>query len=739
MPAIPTIIPFQQCDSYSYEIVGEKGINLGKLTGAKFPIPPGFIVPSTVFETVLQHNVLKPKILELLDQIDFTQPESIHRIAKNIQAYIKNAEIPEDIAMQLLRAYHSLGENVFVAVRSSKTTRKEPHQHATFFNIQGDANTIESIKNVWANTFSPQRIQYRNNHGVDPVNVHIAVTVQTMIQSQTSGIIYSTDPVSHNKSLIRIQTLWGIVEDISNRTKEIDEYVIEKNTWEIIEEKLQKQTQERKRKLGTTKLHKVPQSRRNKKKLSNEHIKKLAQLAIKIQHFSFFPQEIEWAIENDSIYLLQTQQITHVPKNSTLPELLQKKQKLKPLVYGSPTHSGLVSGQARVVTHKHHIHSITNNEIVITENIKILPKEKINIISGLVLDNSVSHAEVKNFGIPVVSDTHVATSLLKTGQHITLHGQQGVVYSGTLHHEETSHIQTFSKNIQSQENPKLYISTGEPHIAKELKDMSIDGVGLFRTEYIIAKMGVHPKKLIREKKQKLFVHELVTGIEQIARTLKKQPIIVRTLDFTANEFLSLQFGNEYEEKEENPVLGYRGAFRYITDHDVFNAQLEAIAQLHKKGYTNIELMIPFIRTIDEWVLIQNHTESYFARKKVQVKKWMMVDTPSNVLQISRFLSRNVDGLAIGTRDLSMLLTGYDISNPDVAAHYYQKDPIIENMVEYIIEKGREYKVPVMICEHTLSRSLIEKLIQWKINAISVNKSQIEFVQQCIHDFTQTKK
>lgn len=725
------LIWFKDCSAHSTTLIGEKGVDLGRLKEAKVSIPNGFVISSATFQQ-LANKDLQQKMSEVFSRLSLHRPESVAEVSKLIQQLIRRIEWPEELIDQILAAYQKLGDNAFVAIRTSQTLHNLPTIHATSLNIQGDANVIEIIKKTWAALYSPSMIQWLYNHKVSPLDIHQAVVIQKMVQSKTAGIVSTQNVLTHNKRTVVIEAVWGLGEFYYTHKNQADQYEVEKNTWEIIAQSTRAQSTELVRKLGTTKQYPVPDSRKNKAKLTKEQLVQLAKVATKLQNFLFFPQQIEWAIEDDTIYVLQTQQLVE-------DEASQHSQTadLHPLLRGTGVVSGLISGKVRICKTDKDFKQLSTQEIAVLPELKKNHFASLKKVLGIIVDQSVYPRDVQYFGIPIIAHTQSATSVLKTGQVVTLFGQQGTIYNGKIENTTAELKSQFAPPVKA--TPKhriqLYVSSGEPRKAKELATLPVAGVGLLRAEYMVSQLGTHPKYLIHNNKESQFIRHLESGISAFCQQFPHQPLIYRLLDFTTHDFRQLTGGNASEPKELNPLIGYRGAFRQLSDTRVFDLELQALQKIRAAGYTNLHLMFPFVRSVEELVLLKQHVAKFDLTNEKLTEHWLMIDTPSVALQLEMFIKRGVNGIAIGARDLRALMTGIDIENEQEYSMMYQHDPAFMQMLRQIIRTGKTHNVPVMFCEHTVDQSLLELLVEEKVDRISVNATQIPYVAEYLKNST----
>jgi pyruvate,water dikinase len=758
MPNLPELVEFSQVDKSDVALVGGKGANLGEMARADLPVPPGFIVTSQAYYRVLDINQLKPQIQSILKKLDIHKTKQLNRAASQIKKLIVQAKVPDDLAQKIIKAYLKLGRGLtqaLVAVRSSATAEDLPDasfagQQRTFLNVSGEANLVQKVRACWASLFEPRAIFYRQEKGFDHFKVGIAVPVQKMIQSQVSGVMFTINPVTNDKTQIVIEAIWGLGEKIVQGAYTPDHYLVLKKEWKLLQEQLNPQTHQYILKHGRNQEVKLPKSKIKRRKLNKKQIISLAKLGEKIHQHYFFPQDIEWALEKNRFYIVQTRPVTTLSPRP-MPEFSTQQLKLR--LKGEPASPGTVSGYVRVLASAKEIDSLKPGEILVTDMTSpdFVPamKKAAAIITNQ--GGQTSHAAIvsRELGVPCVVGTEIATTALKTGQVITVKGQTGEIFLGAATKKSKKlKLTRTKKSAKSKDEPgylktvtKIYVNLGEPDLAELTAQKNVDGVGLLRAEFMIAQLGVHPKKLIQEKKSQSFIDQLAQGLTTFAKAFNPRPVVYRATDFKTNEYANLIGGKAFEPVEPNPMLGYRGAFRYINDPRVFELELEAIKRVRNRlGYKNLWLMLPFVRTLEELSQAKKLIAAQGLVRSASFQLWMMVEIPANVLLLEDFIKLGIDGISIGTNDLTMLILGVDRDNSEVAPIYDERNPAVLKALETIITTCRRKKISSSICGQAPSvyPDLTEKLVKWGISSISVSPDVIETTRQIVYQAEQKK-
>ncbi len=750
---LPEVVNFQDVDKEDGGLVGGKGANLGELVKAGFSIPPGFIVTAPAYFRVIDVNNLRPKIKAILSGLDHHQQPSLNAAAKQVKQLILRARIPDDLALAIIKAYLKLGRGsltTLVAVRSSATAEDLPGasfagQQETYLNIKGEANLIQSVRDCWASLFEPRAIFYRQERGFDHFKVGIAVPVQTMVQSQVSGIMFTVNPVTNDKNQIVIEAIYGLGEMIVQGAYTPDHYLVQKATYKILQKQVNPQTKQLQLFQNGNKERKVKLSLVDKSKLTDEQIVTLAKLGQKVQDHYFFPQDIEWALEKGKIYLVQSRPVTTIYEE--VKTTIINTDKLKPLLKGEPASPGLAVGYPRWLKSAAEIGKLLPGEILVTEMTTPDFVPAMKKAAAIVTDKGgqTSHAAIvsREMGIPCIVGTGNATTVLAANQVITVNGQTGEIFlggkilkPGSIKLKPVSKPMT-AKQLQPDFQPtatKLYVNLAEPDLAGAIAQKNVDGVGLLRAEFIIAQIGIHPKKFIADKKSRQFVDSLVAGMTSFCRAFSPRPVVYRATDFKTNEYAQLEGGKAYEPVEPNPMLGFRGAYRYLVDEAVFALELEAIKIVRQRyGYINLYLMLPFVHTVDELVKVKRIIAAHGLSRSANFKLWLMVEIPSNVVLLEEFIKAGIDGVSIGSNDLTMLMLGVDRDNSEVAPAYDELNPAVLWALEKTITTCHKYRVTSSICGQapSLHPELTEKLINWGITSVSVTPDMIDQTREII--------
>jgi pyruvate,water dikinase len=752
MTAQKFVLWFHEIDKDDVAKVGGKGANLGEMTQAGFPVPEGFVVTASAYRHMIEVNHLEDKIKAVLKGLNVQDPDALNRASREVQKLIERSPFPKEIEEQVFKAYDKLGRDPWVAVRSSATAEDLPQasfagQQETYLNVRGDASLLVHIRKAWASLFEPRAIYYRQEQGFDHFKVALAVPVQRMVQSDVSGIMFTINPVTNDKTKIIVEAIWGLGENIVQGAVTPDHYEIDKTSLEVVDTKIVSQDVEMVRSGEGSANRAVPKSRRDKRKLTDKMAVEVAKLGKKLHQHYFFPQDSEWAIENGRLYVVQTRPITTIEtttKKNVESQTPQKAISGELILEGEAASPGIATGIVNILKSAREIGRIKPGDILVTDMTTpdFVPAMKKAVAIVTNKGGQTSHAAIvsRELGVPCVVGTKTATSTLKQGRVITIDGAAGKVYSSSLKPSSVNFAPKAEVFYQAQgavkTATKVYVNLGEPDLAEEIARRDVDGVGLLRAEFMIANIGVHPKKLIHEHKGHVFTDQLAEGIGKICRAFGDRPVVYRATDFKTNEYRHLKGGEAYEPEEPNPLMGYRGAFRYTHDQEVFELELEAIKKVRNEmGLKNLSLMIPFVRNVKEMQAVKRLVVASGLVRTSTFHLWMMVEIPVNVILLDQFLDVGIDGVSVGTNDLTMLMMGTDRDNETVTADYDERNPAMLWALQHIIRTCHKRGVTVSVCGQAPSShsDFAEFLVKEGVTSVSVTPDVIDRTRAVIHE------
>lgn len=735
------VVWFDEVDKEDIAQVGGKGANLGEMTKVGFPVPPGFIVTAEAYTHFLDVSRLRAKMETILHGLDVSDSKALESASKKVRDLITNSSFPREIANDIIHAYFKLDrglvKHAYVAVRSSATAEDLPDasfagQQETYLNVYGEANLIEKIKEAWASLFTARAIFYRATHKFDHFKIAIAVPVQRMVESESSGIMFTIDPITNDKRTVVIEAIHGLGELIVQGAVTPDHYEVEKGSMAIKQKSVHVQDKQMVKKGHGNAVVTVPKKEGLRQKITDAQIIELGRLGKKLEAHYFFPQDSEWAIEKGKIYIVQTRPVTTTGKQVRTQDVGRKTEVL---VKGDPASPGIASGSIKILSSPKEIHRLVRGDVLVAEmtNPDYVPAMRKAVAIVTERGGRTSHAAIvsRELGIPAVVGAKDARKILKDGVVVTVNGSTGEVYKGAASITPTSYV---LRPTSVKTATKVYVNLAEPSRAKEVAKMHVDGVGLLRAEFMIAGIGTHPKKLLADGKRDVFVHALANELEKFCAAFSPRPIVYRTTDFKTNEYRNLAGGKAYEPEEPNPMLGFRGAARYTVNPDVFSMELDAIKTVRNKvGHKNLWIMIPFVRTPKELTDVKKLITAQGLSRGSNFKLWMMVEIPTNVIRINDFLDVGIDGVSIGSNDLTMLTLGTDRDNSEVAHDFSELDPAVLWSLEHVITASAKRGVTSSICGQAPSDypELVEKLVRWGVTSVSVNPDAVDHVRETI--------
>jgi len=719
-------------------LVGGKGANLGEMTRAKIPVPPGFIVTAHAYFDFVDRAGISAQIRELLEPLDIHNSRQLQETAQKVQQIILDAHMPAELAREIEDAYVKMGRGL-VAVRSSATAEDLPEasfagQQATFLNVQGEKEVVKAVQGCWASLFGARAIFYREENGFDHFKVGIAVPVQRMVQSESAGVMFTVEPTTSDRSKIVVEAVLGLGETIVSGDVTPDHYVVSKDGLKIVDREIKRQEWKLvmdtggKNKEANIKINLTPEEQAQQK-ITDEDILTLAEIGNRLEKHYQFPQDVEWAKENGEIFIVQTRPVT------TIREMAEEVAEITApvLVSGSPASPGIASGPVKIVPDPSHIDKVYKGDVLVAEMTTPDFVPAMKRASAIVTDRGgrTAHAAIvsRELGIPCVVGCGNATATLKDGQVITVDGGKGRVYDGKIEIE----VETKTRaRGELKTKTKLLVNLAQPELVDRVAERDVDGVGLLRAEFMVAQIGEHPSYMISQGRGQEFVDKLAEGTTAFAKAFYPRQVVYRTNDFKTNEYRALKGGEKYEEEEENPMIGYRGASRYIKDVETFKLELAAIKEVRAE-YNNLWVMIPFVRTVDELARTAQIMEAEGLKRSEDFKLWMMVEVPSNIFLLEKFLEVGIDGISIGSNDLTQLILGIDRDSSKLAETFDERNEAVLIALERAIKVSRNMGVTSSICGQAPSvyPELTEKLVEWGITSVSVSPDMIDITREII--------
>lgn len=767
------ILWFKDVDKDDVGIVGGKGANLGEMYANGFPVPDGFMVSAHAYFDFIKERRLEDDIKRLLEDLNVDDSTQLRDRANAIQKLIIGKAMPLKIQNAIKKAYNDMAamgrattkvsrttvqyikagmETPFVAVRSSATAEDLPEasfagQQASFLNVKGEDQLVKSVQMCWASLFTARAIFYREENNFPHMTVGICVIVQKMVDSDKAGVAFSINPMTNNKDEISIESAFGLGEAVVSGQVTPDLYIIDKATLAIKEKRISHKGLKiiKDPVTGKSKHIKLNSEEADASSLDDDEIIRLSRIVKKIEEHYNFPQDIEWAVEGGRIYIVQSRPVTTL-KRKKEEDVIQKGKELKEILHGLGASPGLAAGPVKIVHGLDDLHKIEKGDVLVTEmtNPDMVPAMK--RAAAIVTDEggTTSHAAIvsREMGIPCIVGTNAATKILKDGDIITVNADKGSVISGDVL-EKREKGGGFEPVIETYipTRTKIYMNLGIPDLIPKYKDLNFDGIGLMRIEFIIAsEIKKHPLEAIREGSQEEYIHKLAEGVRKVAETINPKPVIVRFSDFKTNEYKDLEGGEKYEPKESNPMLGWRGVSRYVSElfKPAFRLECKAIKKVRETS-KNVWVMLPFVRTPDEVKKCLEIMKEEGLEKSDDFQIWLMAEVPSMIFLADKFAELGLN-FSIGSNDLTSLVLGVDRDSQILGelGYFNEKDPAVLRAIKYLIKMAHHYGVKVSICGQAPSvyKEFTQFLIGQGIDSISVNPDAVNKVRKLVADLEQ---
>lgn len=769
------IVWFENLSMDSLPMVGGKNASLGEmisnLSSVGVKVPGGFATTANAFQAFLDHNKLRERISPLLDQLDISDVLALALVGKTIRQWIMESPLPQALEDAVTAAYEKMalnGDPAVVAVRSSATAEDLPEasfagQQETYLNVSGLSNVLHSIRAVFASLYNDRAISYRVHQGFDHDDVALSAGIQRMVRSDigAAGVMFTLDTESGFDGVVFITSSYGLGETVVQGAVNPDEFYVHKHNLADNRPAILR------RSLGS-KLIKMVYSNddsnvatidvsaeeRQRFSLNDTQVQALARYAMIIEDHYQRPMDIEWALDgkDGELYILQARPETVESRGGTSLQQYKLLEKGEILCQGRAVGQRIGTGIARVINHAADMHRVEPGDVLITDMTDPDWEPIMKRASAIVTNRGgrTCHAAIiaREMGIPAVVGCGDATQQVTEGQAVTVscaEGDDGFIYSGQLAFEVTESDAGMMPKIPV----KIMMNIASPSRAFGFSRIPNQGVGLARLEFIINNtIAIHPQALldydnqpqeIQKQIQKriagysdprsFYVEKLVEGISTLAASFKDKPVIVRLSDFKSNEYAHLLGGSAYEPDEENPMLGFRGASRYLSDkfRTCFDMECEALRRVRNDmGFGNVEVMVPFVRTLQEGEeIITLLADNGLTRGEHGLRIIMMCEIPSNALLADDFLQL-FDGFSIGSNDLTQLTLGIDRDSALVANGFDERNPAVKALLKMAIAACHRNNKYIGICGQGPSDypELAEWLLEQGISSISLNPDTV---------------
>ena len=728
-------------------LVGGKGANLGELTRAGFPVPNAFVLTTAAYDYFIKKSNIFESINEELRSIDKNSDDTLTEASARIREIFDKCEIPGDLKDDIKESYKKLfgkGKEGFVAVRSSATAEDLPDasfagQQETYLNVHGEADLFDKVRKCWSSLFTARAIAYREKQGFKHEDVKLAVVVQKMVNSEVSGIMFTVDPNSGTKEIV-IEAGFGLGEAIVGGEVTPDTYKVDKSTMNVKKKRIstQKWKYTKDPKDGHTIKADIPDKMQKVQKIDDRRISEVAEIGRQIEIHYDKPMDMEWCIEDNKVYIVQARPITAVGDSATNETIEAEASSEDIIATGLGASPGLASGKVIIFDMSMSLDVVKDGDILVTTMTMPDMVPAMSRAAAIVTDEGgmTCHAAIisRELGTPCVVGTGNATSVLKNGQMITVDGTTGTVYKGDLSKsasQDAAPAQTVIAESAPITGTGVMVNMSIPAKAEETAALPCDGVGLMRSEFLFTNyIGEHPMAMIAEGRSQEMIDKLADGIAKVCRAFYPRKIVLRTSDFKTNEYRDMKGGAEYEPKEDNPMIGWRGCSRYVSPNyrEAFMCELKAIKKVRDEmGMKNLCVMLPFVRMVEEVEEITEMMASVGLKRSKDFKLYLMAEIPANIFMAAEF-SKYCDGFSIGSNDLTQLTMGADRDSDILGrmGYFDERNTAVKTAISHLIKVAHENGVTVGICGQgpSVYPEFTEFLVREGIDYVSLNPDTV---------------
>ncbi|MEV6099929.1 phosphoenolpyruvate synthase [Nocardia sp. NPDC051981] len=731
---------------------GGKGANLGELVAARLPVPPGFVVLKSAYEEVICAGTHGPELDELHTRglaaaVGATRDEAqqLDELCRRMREFVRDTSMSPAVRDAVLSAYHRLGDAVTVAVRSSavgedSATASFAGMNVSHTNIHGDEELITALTDCWASLFSPRVLTYRARRGMHN-RPEMAVVVQRMVAARTAGVAFTADPATGSLDRIVIDAARGQGEVVVSGAVTPDTYVLDAAGPTLLTTEVGSQSFAIVAGSDGDRRIQLSESEAAAPALTDDQAVAVARLALEVQaHHSGRPQDVEWVFDDEHLWLVQARPITILPGDTAVKSPVAHTAEDRVLVRGLAAAPGRAAGPVRVLRSPAEGSALGDGEILVAPmtNPDWLPT--LSRAAAVVTDSGgmTCHAAIvaRELGIPCIVGARTATTQLTTGQEVTVDGSAGQVYAGSLLPATTTAVPRPVPEATAPETTatRVYVNLALPEAAERAAATDADGVGLLRAEVLLTQAlgGRHPRDLIARGEDEKFIQSMTASIHRISSAFAPRPVVYRASDMRSNEFRALEGGDRYEPQEHNPMIGFRGCYRYVRQPEMFRLELAALARVREQT-PNVHLMIPFVRT--RWELEQclELVDASPLGRQRGLHRWVMAEVPSVMYRLPEYVELGIDGISIGSNDLTQLMLGVDRDSEECAELFDESDAAVLDAIEQIVTTARRLGITSSLCGQAPSTrpEFVEHLVRAGITSVSVSPDAVQRTRRAV--------
>ena len=660
------------------------------MTHAGVPVPGGFVVGASTYAAFVDETGLRDQLAALLDGLDVDDTAELEQRSVKAQELVRGEDMPKRIRKEIADAYEQVCEGetgASVAVRSSATAEDTESasfagMNETFLNIKGGDSVVDAVRRCWASLFGARTVFYRAKRGFSQTDIDIAVVVQRQIQSTRSGVMFTINPASGDRDELVIEGSFGLGEAVVSGSVSPDRYVVDKRTLHIKERDIKsKELVIESKPRGGTVTRELEGEERMRPTLTDDEVRELAELGRRIEEHYGAAQDTEWAFDPDgTAWMLQSRPVTSAGGDGRV----DGKVKLgAELIKGLGAAPGLASGPVRVIAELSDATRLNDGDVLVTHMTAPDWVPLMRKASAIVTDSGgmTCHAAIvsRELGIPCLVGTGEATSRLRDGELVTVDATHSVVREGAAPAPAPASATAVAVAAATPvTGTKLLVNLSEPSQVDRAAALDTEGVGLLRAELMVIEAlgGSHPRLLLEQGREGEFVDRMADGLTTFASAFDPRPITYRTIDFRTNEFRGLEGGDRFEPEEANPMIGYRGAHRYVEEPDVFALELQAVRRVWDAGHSNFHVMLPFVRTADELRACRELIAQSGLLDRPGFELWVMAEVPSVLFNLEAYAALGVAGISIGSNDLTQLVLGADRDSEVLADVFDERSPAV---------------------------------------------------------------